>query len=599
MSNPLPKKYRLFLVLLFVVSFGFRVVKVNSYPPLLWDEAALGYNAYSILQTGKDEYGKVLPLVFTSFGDYKPGLYVYLVLPFIALFGLTPLAVRLPSIVAGSLSPILLFFLLTSFTKPVNTKQNRALRMIAVLASVILAFTPAALHFSRGAWEGNILLCELLLASWLFNKYLTRGSWRVGLGSSFVFALTFYTYQGAKLSTFIVLLSLLLPLFVASLQRRQLVIGKLKLLILFFPLILLSLPLVPGLVSGPAANRLKVLSLSAYKQPASEVTQLILESGQLDYSLFHSQTLFWTRGVLGRYFNHFSPRYLFFEGDWQNSRHSAPYIGLLLYPSLLFFGVGVLYALASLLAFVKSKLTTNQLQTTMFLWLFLAPLPAALTRDSVSTIRALPMVIPFSYFTALGVLHLTTKTREVAEVFVRQFSPCQARARRGKNLWPTRFTYICYLLFVICYLLSFGYYLDLYHSHLIWHSPKEWLYGYREAVVATQTKPYDQIVFSDFYGQPYIFYLFFTKFPPARYQLEANLVQSNSLDVGQVTHLANISFRPINWSADSKLANSLIILSHDEVLRSELVKSPDYNKLVPLAPVGGYSTFYAYETPKQ
>ena len=73
------------LILITLLSFLLRVVNIN-FPPLLWDEAALGYNAYSIIKTGMDEFGKFLPLIFKSFGDYKPGLYVYLAIPFVKLF---------------------------------------------------------------------------------------------------------------------------------------------------------------------------------------------------------------------------------------------------------------------------------------------------------------------------------------------------------------------------------------------------------------------------------------------------------------------------------------------------------------------------------
>src|SRR5579859_1092348 len=65
------------------------------------DEAALGYNAYSILKTGKDEYGKILPVTITSFGDEKLPGYVYALIPFIDAFGLNIFAIRLPSLLAG------------------------------------------------------------------------------------------------------------------------------------------------------------------------------------------------------------------------------------------------------------------------------------------------------------------------------------------------------------------------------------------------------------------------------------------------------------------------------------------------------------------
>ena len=65
-----------------------------------WDEAAIGYNAYSILETGRDEYGIPYPISFRSFNDYKPPLYIYLTVPAVALFGLNIWSVRLISVLS-------------------------------------------------------------------------------------------------------------------------------------------------------------------------------------------------------------------------------------------------------------------------------------------------------------------------------------------------------------------------------------------------------------------------------------------------------------------------------------------------------------------
>ncbi|KKQ96399.1 MAG: hypothetical protein UT23_C0032G0001, partial [Candidatus Woesebacteria bacterium GW2011_GWA1_39_12] len=49
-----------------------RVYKLGDIPPSInWDEAAVGYNAFSIANFGRDEWGNVFPLVFKSFEDYK------------------------------------------------------------------------------------------------------------------------------------------------------------------------------------------------------------------------------------------------------------------------------------------------------------------------------------------------------------------------------------------------------------------------------------------------------------------------------------------------------------------------------------------------
>src|SRR5260221_14138646 len=94
---------RLVIILLILLAALFlRLYKIDTNPPgLTPDEASLGYNAYSILKTGRDEYGTLLPVIFKSFGDYKPGLYVYLAVPAVATFGLNETAVRLPSVIAG------------------------------------------------------------------------------------------------------------------------------------------------------------------------------------------------------------------------------------------------------------------------------------------------------------------------------------------------------------------------------------------------------------------------------------------------------------------------------------------------------------------
>ena len=43
--------------------------------------------AYSILKTGRDEYGSPFPLLFRSFDDYKAPIPVYLLVPVFKFFG--------------------------------------------------------------------------------------------------------------------------------------------------------------------------------------------------------------------------------------------------------------------------------------------------------------------------------------------------------------------------------------------------------------------------------------------------------------------------------------------------------------------------------
>lgn len=526
-------KITITLIIIFLLSVFIRIYRANYTPPLLWDEAALGYNAYSILQTGKDEYGHWFPLIFKSFGDYKPGLYVYLSIPFVWLFGLNEISIKLPSIILGSLTPILLYFFIKTQTKSKN---------LALISTILLAFNPFNIHFSRSAWESNVLVFELLLASFLFfkNKYLF---------SSLVFASTFYTYQSAKLLTPLIIFSLILVTFKK--------IPHTILYTFFIPLFLLSLPLIYNILFQSGGNRLKVVSLLSYPRSDNEKQTIISESGQLDFNIFHNQFVFFSRNFLSRYFNHFSPRFLIFDGDWQSPRHSAPYIGVILFPSLIFFIIGLFSSFHSKIYDLRSTIF-------FFFWLLLAPVPAALTRDSLSAVRSLPLSIPLIYFTALGL-----------NVFLKRF----------------HFSTISYLLFTICYLLSFTYYSDLYYNHMVKLHPKEWLYGYKEAVtyLLKEQNNYQQIYLSDFYGQPYIYYLFYSHYNPVKYQQQAKLT-TESVDTGKVERIDNILFKEPYFA--NLPPKTLAIFSHDEVLRQNI----DTKLLTPLSQVGDYSTFYAYET---
>src|SRR5206468_1746726 len=127
----------------------------------------------SVLHTGKDEYGVSHPLAFRAFGEYKQPVYLYLDVASVALFGLTPFAVRFPSALFGSLS-ILFVFLLTYELFNKNKYNNR----LSLLAMLFFAISPWSIQFSRAAFEANVALCFIIAGVWLFLRGLrTKTSW--------------------------------------------------------------------------------------------------------------------------------------------------------------------------------------------------------------------------------------------------------------------------------------------------------------------------------------------------------------------------------------------------------------------------------------
>jgi 4-amino-4-deoxy-L-arabinose transferase-like glycosyltransferase len=549
-------KNRFILIIILLISLALRFYR-STYPPLLWDEAALGYNAYSILKTGKDEYGQTLPLIFKSFGDYKPGLYIYLTLPFVGMFGLSEASTRLPSIILGSLTPILVYALIKLLSPKFHS--------LPLIAATILALNPYNIHFSRAAWETNILTFELVFASVIYFLALKKDQNYLFLISGIVFGLSLFTYQAAKLISPLLIISLLIS---TSKIKHRLP----QILLFLLPLFVSLLPVLWGLIFSQNANRLQVISLLSYPRSGEESQLILSEGNKTDYAIFHSQPIFFSRNFISRYFNHFSPRFLAFEGDWQNLRHSAPYIGVLLYPSLLFFLVGFFYALSNLFSSPH-----HRAHLFFFLWLLFAPLPAALTRDSIQSVRAMSLSIPLVYFTALGISQVTT--------FIISL-----------KLKLLHYTY--YFFLITGYFVSLILYLDLYHYHLLPKIPSQFVYGYQPAMkyLIDRQSQYQNLVFTNFYGQAYIYYLFYSHYPPADYQRQAQLT-SNSLDTGTVEHIDKIKFSEPNFQQLKTQSSVLAIFSYDEIIRQGIDRLPEFSQFIPLSPIGQISTFYAYHHP--
>ncbi len=520
----IPRKYILIAIILLGLSL--RLFHLSSNPPHLTpDEAALGYNAYSILKTGKDEYGTPFPLVFKSFGDYKPGLYVYLTVPFISIMGLNEFAVRFPSAFMG----VLAVYFMYQFVKLLSKDET-----LALIAAFLLAVSPWHMHFSRGAWEANVALTFLLVALTFFVRAMQKARW-LPVASVFC-AFSLLSYQGSKLSVVLALLIFSL-FFLKELKNIPIKTYGVSLLLGFF----VSLPIIVSLFAGQT-GRLGVFSVFSYPRPPEYLTAFLNNGGDhvgsVTYYMFHSEPLNFLRGILGRWFNHYSARFLLFEGDWSNPRHSVPHSGVITLIDGLFLVVGI---------YVVMSKSTRRWMMPIIAWFILSPLPSVLSRDQVHAVRSLPMVIPLTVLIALGL-------RSVAVLPMRKIT----------------------ISFVgILYIASYAYFLDAYFIHGVVHNSHYWAYGYKQ--IMEEIKPYAQegktIYIQQSYEQPYIFYLFYTQYNPALYQQQANLVESTSGDVGYVEHIDTVHFVQIDWSAQRG--------THGAIFAADPIKIPPQDSSSP------------------
>ncbi|HWA52029.1 MAG TPA: glycosyltransferase family 39 protein [Patescibacteria group bacterium] len=507
----MPKKWVLIIVVLATALF-LRLYKINTNPPgLTPDEAALSYNAYSILKTGKDEYGTFLPIIFKSFGDYKPGLYVYLDIPFVATLGLNETSARLPSVVAGIFTVYLVYLITEELFKD---------KRLAFISLVVAATNPWLIYFSRGAWEVNVCLTLTLAGIYFFLKALNKNQ-KYFIVSAIFFALTLIDYQGAKLSTAIVLFIL------GILYWKQVLKLKFKYLTIAFILgLIISLPVILSLFNGQS-GRLAVFSVFSYPRPADYLQAFLSEAnvkkGSITYDLFYNEPLNFARGILGRFFNHFSGRFLFFEGDWANPRHTPPNQGVLVVGDIMFLAIGAI-------AFLKNKVQKETIF--IVLWLILAPLPSILSRDQVHALRSLNLAIPFVIIITFGIYFAINNLRKV----------------------------FLFLLIPI-YIATYIYFLDAYFVHQPAHNSQYWEYGYKQMVsdVTAIQNNYKQVIIQQSYDQPYIYFLFYNKYNPAKWQKQAKLIQDAGADVGHVDHMDNICFCAIDWSRDRGDHGDLVV----------------------------------------
>lgn len=255
------------------------------------DEASIGYNAYTILTSGKDEYGKNWPLFFRAFGEYKSPIMTYSTVPFVFLFGLNEFSVRLVSAIYGTLAVFSIYLL----------GKRLGGRVFGLVASVLLAISPWHIHFSRVSLEGLIPFTFFVTLATYYWPQDKMNKDRLTL-SLILFVLAIYSYFPARL--FIPPYCLLL--FLTNLKQ-----GTLHWRVYLCRFILTGMFLLPLLI-----HTFSGIGLSRWNQVKPESFQ--------------------PRKIAQLYLSHFSHDFLFSKGDSEYpgqfiTRHSVRGMGEL-YP---------------------------------------------------------------------------------------------------------------------------------------------------------------------------------------------------------------------------------------------------------------------------
>lgn len=534
----LTKQTKLFLLLVLVLATLLRSYKINSLPQLNPDEAALGYNAYSLLQTGKDEHGQPWPIHFKSFGDYKPGGYVYLSLPFIKFLGLTPLSVRLPNLIL-SIASIYLVFLLAR-----ELSQNH---LVALYTSLALTLSPWHIHFSRGAWESATAFFFILLGIYLFHLYLKRPKFSLILFSALAFVASLYIYHSARIISPLIVFYLFISHFNQLKQHLR------QLLLTALIASLFTLPVLFSFLHSGGAARFGGVGLTADKGPLARSEELLNQHSSLTpfSRVIHNRRVLYLLSWSEKYFSHFDLNFLFLSGD-EVPRSRSPDMGQLHLIDAIFILLGVV-------SLLKSRSQSSTLRLILAL-LLISPLASSLTFQAPSALRSLPLVLPFSLLIGYGLAYFHQQTS--------RFFPHQL------------------FLLTLVYIFSLFYFIDAYFVHAPQRYPFAWNTGFSEMMpyLSRQSQNYSHVYFTNTYDQPYILYLFFNHYPPQKIQSQIHLTPPDNFGFSTVADIDNIHFGKINWD---DIPQDSLVISGNEIVPA----NPKANIIFP----GGSIGFKIYE----
>ena len=492
---------RLFVLIVFVAA-GLRLFSLGQMPPSLnWDEISHGYNAYSILRTGKDEWGENFPLIFRAYGDYKLPVYIYLTALSEFFLGITAFAVRLPSALAGVGSVIFSYLLAKELFK-----KNE----VAIITSLLVAIEPWSLFLSRGAFEANLALCLFVAGVYFFITSLEKPKNLVI--SAILLGLTVWTYNSYRIFTPLMLFSLLVIYSreVKNVYKKFSKIAGITVIIL----VVFLAPMFWQLLSKVGQARYGEVALI----DDGAIAQIIEARQNSKYTPFVSRLIYnrpsyFFQRFVKNWGSHFTCSFLFFNGG-SNYQFNIPQQGLLYLVNLPFFLLGIILLLKKIIKHDRKS---------MFLlsWILLAPIPSSLTREAPHVLRSITVLPVPMILSAFGLVWFV----EWSVKFV------------GKMMrWPTwpsdiKITFsrdkALYLAYILILTILANNYLTKYFGEYKKDYSWSWQYGYKEVVQFSKKSydRYDKIIVTKRYGEPHEFFLFYWPWDPKAYRNDINLVR--------------------------------------------------------------------------
>lgn len=351
-------KTHLILFLILLLGALLRIFNLKGIPPgFANDEAAITYQAYSILLTGRDTWGKFLPVLsFKDFGEYLPPFAVYVQIPFLKFFGLNEFSARIPFALTGVAAIAVLYVL---------TKNLFNKKWISLLACFLFAVSPFNIGWSRFVYEGNFGSLFYLLGITFFVLSLKKNIKLLPFSVAF-FGLTLTTYHIYFFITPLTTFLLYAPFI------KRIIINKKFFFIsvivgLFFALYGLLI-----VASGSGRERFRQVSIFS----RSDIINKLNYSQSFCSSiipnplcrLFINKVTAYSYEYSFNYLSHFSPTFLALNGSFLRQA-ILPTHGLIYPFELVFFYVGIV-------VLVRKKNLSSYI---LISWLVIYPLANSFT----------------------------------------------------------------------------------------------------------------------------------------------------------------------------------------------------------------------------
>jgi 4-amino-4-deoxy-L-arabinose transferase-like glycosyltransferase len=496
-----------FLLVVFLALF-LRGWQFGNLPASLYfEEPALGYDAYSIFKTGKDMHGNSFPVVaFASFGDYKPSGYFYLTAPFVGIFGMSEISVRLPSLILGMITVISVMFMAQAMFRE---------RLVTIFSGLAIALMPTAVHLSRAAFEVNaaVGLLSISLASLLWTK---KKAMLLPISVIFL-AASMYTYHSLRLvAPLLFLLTVFFFLGPITLIRQKVAWASAGLFIL------LILPILIAIRSPEVVHRFQEVAFFPHYSQAVAITNAKRAEhantllSRVVYHRYWIQAQEFSQNVL----MHFSPDFLLRHGDG-NLRHQDTSKGLLYWWMAIAVTISVLVS-------ARRKSGYRKFIFFIIVGLIVSAMPAGLAVPVPHTLRNHTAVLWWSLLVgwAAAKLFSNTRTRPYLLIGLSMLAFAETTAFWGN-----------------------------YFSDYNQKSFADWGYGYKQVAtfIKNQTSNNESIYLTRDYGRPITYMLFYLQANPREVQVSG---ASAPKDQQELLSFQNIDFidnqKEYDWRIESR-----------------------------------------------